>query len=44
MKLVKEWGARVRFLLHVDYPLEEVEASRRRMIARFDFKYVERIP
>ena len=34
----------MRFEINIDYPIEEIEASRRRMEARADFRYVDRVP
>jgi hypothetical protein len=34
----------VRFTLDIDYPVEKMEASRARMDARGEFKYVDRVP
>lgn len=34
----------MRFELDIDYPLEKLEASRRRMEARARFRYVDRVP
>ena len=34
----------MRFVLNIDYPVEQMEASRRRLEARADFRYVDRVP
>jgi hypothetical protein len=34
----------MRFEINIDHPIEEIEASRRRMQARDDFRYVDRVP
>jgi len=34
----------MRFSLNIDYPVEQMEANRRRMEARGDFRYVDRVP
>ena len=34
----------MRFEINIDHPIEEIEASRRRMEARADFRYVDRVP
>ena len=34
----------MRFTLDIDYPVEKMEASRRRMEARAEFAYVDRVP
>ncbi len=34
----------MRFALNIDYPVEKMEASRKRMEARTDFRYVDRVP
>ena len=34
----------MRFVLDIDYPVEKMEASRRRLEARADFRYVDRVP
>ena len=36
--------ARMRFEINIDYPPEMMELSRRRMEARADFRYVDRVP
>jgi len=34
----------MRFSINIDYPVEKMEASRRRLEARADFEYVDRVP
>ena len=34
----------MRFVLDIDYPVEKMEASRKRMEARSAFQYVDRVP
>jgi uroporphyrinogen-III decarboxylase len=34
----------MRFNLNIDYPIEKMEMNRRRMQARLDFRYVDRLP
>jgi uroporphyrinogen-III decarboxylase len=34
----------MRFSIDIDYPVERMESNRKRMQARYDFRYVDRVP